>query len=70
MLHFTQPVGLIPCIRRETLKIHATCERVCKLGATLLDAASMNSRSHDVLNFLDEKGNKILSVPDLHQLCK
>ncbi|VDD89629.1 unnamed protein product [Enterobius vermicularis] len=61
--------GLIPCIRRETLKIHATCERVCKLGATLLDAASMNSRSHDVLNFLDEKGNKILSVPDLHQLC-
>lgn len=61
--------GLIPCIRRETLTIHAACERACKLGATLLDAASLNARSSDVLNFLDEKGNKILTVPDLHQLC-
>ena len=61
--------GLIPCIRRETLKIHAICERSCRLGATLLDAVSLNSKTAEVWNFLDEKGNKILSVPDLHHLC-
>lgn len=61
--------GILPCIRRESLKIHGTCERACKLGATLMDAASLNTKNPDSLNFLDEHGNKVLSVPDLHVLC-
>uniref|UniRef100_A0A0N5AEB3 CPG4 domain-containing protein n=1 Tax=Syphacia muris TaxID=451379 RepID=A0A0N5AEB3_9BILA len=64
----TKGLNLIPCIRREALKIHGICERACKFGAVLLDAATINSKN-TVLNFLDEKGHKILSVPDLHRLC-